>query len=199
MKKDEQIVKDYLIENGYPEKNITYEPIRNKTPDFLVNGKIAIEVRRLNQNLTVAEKNIGFENSRIPLEKSFSKLLKSYDCNYKDKSYYVMLKFSRPIPDLKILINEIKSHLENFVNNPSDGLKEYFISKKIVLSIKLRINPISGRYFIDTIPRDQDTTFWQINELARNIQICSDEKKEKVLNTRNQHPEWREWWLILVD
>jgi len=199
MKKEEQIVKDYLLYLGYTEKDIVYEPIVNETPDFLINGNIAIEVRRLNQNFIDSIKNVGFENTRIPLEQSFSKLLQTFDCKYKDKSYYVMLKFCRPIPKVKTNINEIKSILEKFVNYPSDELKEYSITKNIKLSIQLRTNPISGRYFINTIPRDQDTTFWQISELAKNIQICSDEKKGKVLNARNQHLEWKEWWLILVD
>ena len=43
-----KIALDYLKSLGFSE--LVYEPKGNVTPDFLLNGKIAIEVRRLNQH-----------------------------------------------------------------------------------------------------------------------------------------------------
>jgi len=48
IKHEEGIVKAYLEHWGY--ENIVYEPIKNETPDFLINNETAIEVRRLNQH-----------------------------------------------------------------------------------------------------------------------------------------------------
>jgi hypothetical protein len=55
----------YLRHCGYTD--VKYEPDGNIPPDFLVNGRIAIEVRRLNQNYVAPEGNKGLEEVRIPL------------------------------------------------------------------------------------------------------------------------------------
>jgi hypothetical protein len=44
----ERLVAEFLAEQGYT--NIVHEPDGNFPPDFLVNGHIAVEVHRLNQN-----------------------------------------------------------------------------------------------------------------------------------------------------
>jgi len=49
MDSSETLAKEYLRFLGYTD--IIYEPDGNIPPDFLVNGRIAVEVRRLNQNL----------------------------------------------------------------------------------------------------------------------------------------------------
>ncbi len=48
MDRTEKLVSEHLAHRGY--KYVVYEPDGNIPPDFLVDGSIAIEVRRLNQN-----------------------------------------------------------------------------------------------------------------------------------------------------
>ena len=48
MKQEEKWVEEYLTHRGF--RDIVYEPDGNVPPDFLIDGKIAIEVRRLNQH-----------------------------------------------------------------------------------------------------------------------------------------------------
>ena len=48
MDETERIVLAHLTHRGFTD--VVYEPDGNIPPDFLVNGSIAIEVRRLNQN-----------------------------------------------------------------------------------------------------------------------------------------------------
>ena len=47
MKLEEKIAETYFKSIGF--KNIVFEPKGNRTPDFVIDGEIAIEVRRLNQ------------------------------------------------------------------------------------------------------------------------------------------------------
>jgi len=44
-----------------------YEPDGNTPPDFLVNGTIAVEVRRLNQNEIIESGHRGLEVTTFPL------------------------------------------------------------------------------------------------------------------------------------
>jgi hypothetical protein len=48
-------------------KNVFFEPEGNRTPDFQIDGKVAVEIRRLNQHYFTSNKVRGFEESRIPL------------------------------------------------------------------------------------------------------------------------------------
>ncbi len=48
MDTSESLVRDFLLYRGYAD--IVYEPDGNVPPDFLIDGRIAVEVRRLNQN-----------------------------------------------------------------------------------------------------------------------------------------------------
>ena len=53
--REEKLVIDNLSHQGY--ENILFEPDGNLPPDILVDNKIAIEVRRLNQNQKTALKD----------------------------------------------------------------------------------------------------------------------------------------------
>ena len=56
---------------------VTHEPDGNVPPDFLIDGRIAVEVRRLNQNEAVANGHRGLEETAIPLNARLRKLLAS--------------------------------------------------------------------------------------------------------------------------
>src|SRR2546426_401166 len=47
--------------------DVVYEPDGNVPPDFLVNGRIAVEVRRLNENVETDEGHRGLEEISKPL------------------------------------------------------------------------------------------------------------------------------------
>jgi len=53
MDSSERIVYQYLSYQGF--SDVAYEPDGNVPPDFLLNGRIAVEVRRLNQNEDTGE------------------------------------------------------------------------------------------------------------------------------------------------
>ena len=63
----EKLVAKHLKHRGYA--NVVYEPDGNIPPDFLVDGTIAIEVRRLNQNHFDGPDAKGLEEVAIPLWK----------------------------------------------------------------------------------------------------------------------------------
>jgi len=75
MTPDEEIAHRYLERLQLGE--IQLEPDGNVTPDFLVDKRIAVEVRRLNQNWRDGERPEGLEETFFPLRAKMSKLLAS--------------------------------------------------------------------------------------------------------------------------
>ena len=72
--REEQIVIDCLIHQGYTE--IEFEPDGNIPPDILVDNKIAIEVRRLNQNEIMEEGFKGLEEDEFSVQGIMRKILR---------------------------------------------------------------------------------------------------------------------------
>ena len=80
-------------------KDIVFEPDGNIPPDFSIEGKIAVEVRRLNQNFFAGDEVSGLEEDRIPLFKLLEESLKKFNSQYIGNSYWISIRFGRPIPN----------------------------------------------------------------------------------------------------
>lgn len=58
MDRSEGFARVHLHHRGFDD--VVFEPSPNEPPDFLINGKIAVEVRRLNQNFIASSGNSEF-------------------------------------------------------------------------------------------------------------------------------------------
>lgn len=75
MDTSEQVAFDYLSSRGFI--SVVYEPDGNVPPDFLVDGRIAVEVRRLNQHEETPNGPRGLEDVAFPLEARMRRLVRS--------------------------------------------------------------------------------------------------------------------------
>ena len=75
MNNDEQIAERYL--KSLDKGEVVFEPDGRVPPDFLVDRRIAVEVRRLNQHYDAGGKFRGVEQDSIPLQQSLENLLES--------------------------------------------------------------------------------------------------------------------------
>ena len=73
MNESEKSVYEYLTSQGLGA--VVYEPDGKVPPDFLVSGRIAVEVRRLNQNEETADGHRGLEETSKPLHALVCKAL----------------------------------------------------------------------------------------------------------------------------
>jgi hypothetical protein len=97
MDQSETWAKDYLIYRGFKSDDVLFEPDGNVPPDFLVEGRIAVEVRRLNQHWESASGDLQpMEELSIPLLIRLRKLLDSFGLPTNGVSWYVVHRFGRP-------------------------------------------------------------------------------------------------------
>jgi len=107
MKQEEKIVKQYLLSQGYDESQIDYEPDGNIPPDFVVDGRLAIEVRRLNQQYVAKDGLKGLEEDRIPINRRIEKTLADQGLSDDDHYWFVSWWIRRPKEtDIKVKIVE---------------------------------------------------------------------------------------------
>lgn len=189
----EEHVSRYLEHAGHT--NVVYEPDGSIPPDFSIQGRIAVEVRRLNQNAVTDSGHEGLEEAAFPLHALVRRALDSAGPPLDGETWFVMFTYRRPLSPWKTLRQELDGALRRFrVATPrapgrvrvSGGLTLHFI----------KASKTHKTFFVLGGSVDRDSGGFVLSELRRNIVICASEKARKVQAVRGKYPEW---WLVLVD
>ncbi len=119
MDKTEQLVQAHLIHRGFT--GVDFEPDGNSPPDFAIDGNIAIEARRLNQNYFEHNGPIGLEETSIPLWFNLTKLVSKIGPAPATHSWYVSCRFRRPVESWKTIKKGTSEALQVFVDTPNQN------------------------------------------------------------------------------
>ena len=190
MDKEEKIALKYLSSLGF--HNIIYEPDGNIPPDFLIDERMAIEVRRLNQNFMYEDRKNGLEEIQFPLLHKIQNLLSDIKPDTFEKSYFISYTFRRPI-NLHNVIFEMKRSMTEFAESGIVGIGEYVIHDHFKFSI-FPSSKKHKRLFVLGGYIDLDSGGFVVSELNRNLEICANEKSGKIKDVRWKYSEW---WLVL--
>lgn len=176
--------------------DVVYEPDGNVPPDFLVGARIAVEVRRLNQNYEFPDgSRQGLEQLAIPLWKRFKTHLPSLGPSANGECWYVGLDFRRPLEEWKTLRPLVESELRDFMARPLRSQTTLQITPNLNLDL-LRSSKDHGSFFLLGASSDDDSGGWVMGEVERNLRLCIAEKEKKIEPYRSTYPEW---WLVLAD
>ena len=189
--KDEIRAKQYL--QTLKHSTLVYEPLGNVTPDFLLDNKTAIEVRRLNRNFINSKNKLNIENIKITVIKKLKKLIEKFDHSPYTNSAYISITLFKPIEDEKKInvIKRVKKILKRHTPHMSQNR-----SYKIADCLKLTFIPTDKKSNIYIYSGCNNDFFWIVHELQKTIQSAIDEKNKKIEKNFNLY---NEWWLILVD
>ena len=195
MKAEEKIANEYLLDREGP--NVVYEPNGEDTfPDFLVSGRIAVEVRRLNQNEVTESGYRGLEETRIPLEDKMRKFLPSLGPPKSGVSWFVVYDVKRPVPNWPRLRPALRSYLETVRDeHPDEKHLEATVLDGFAVQL-LRAGDTYPAAFRYGGYSDEDSGGWELSELHRNLKICIAQK------TRKRDLclcDYSEWWLVFID
>ncbi|MBT3315004.1 MAG: hypothetical protein HN390_10365 [Anaerolineae bacterium] len=193
MNREEKIVKEYLQSQGLVD--ILFEPDGNIPPDFLVNRKIAIEVRRLNQHYESNAGHKGLEEISIPLWQKLENFFVSLGPSIDGESWFVAVRYKRPVGKWKDVKKTLKEKLTLFRTNKDRKGTSFFVSDNFEIEL-FRAGKSQDTFFLLGAASDRDAGGWVLSEIARNLRLCIDEKTKKVQKYRYKYEEW---WLIFVD
>lgn len=190
--REEQLVIDSLIHQGY--EKIDFEPDGNIPPDILLNNKIAIEVRRLNQNQITDGGFKGLEQDEYSVHGVLRKIMRDVSEKEFDKSAFVSYYFNRPIPPKK----EIKKFVTKILENHKSIIYEkrkYVINDNFELKIFPSETKLDQQYKYGT-SIDKDAGGFVVSLIYENLKLIISEKEEKIVKHRSKYGEW---WLAVVD
>lgn len=190
----EKLVEDHLKHRGYV--NVIYEPDGNVPPDFLVDGSIAIEVRRLNQNHFDGASAKGLEEVAIPLWKKVKSLLASMGPPVKGETWFVHFRFGRPVESWKSLEPKLRSGLRSFMASSAQARAVVAAGQGFELEVFCRASKPHQTMFIMAGCSDDESGGWLLAEMEANIRHCTSEKARKIAKVQSKYPVWG---LALVD
>ena len=164
MDSSEEAAHAYLVYLGF--KDIVYEPDGKVPPDFLVEGRIAVEVRRLNQNEQTASGFRGLEVVAIPFQMKVRRLLMSLGPPRSGASWYVHYNFRRPIP-IRDIMSELRQRLIEFRDGDSGTLPAAFIVGTSLEVRLCRAPRLHGTFFVPGGFSDDDSGGWVFGETQK--------------------------------
>ena len=188
----EQIAYSHLVSLGYD--RIVYEPDGNVPPDFVINNRIAVEVRRLNQNEREREYPRGLEEVEMPLLGKLQKLLASFGIATA-VAWWVFFRFKRPVPSWKRIEGDVRDFFRSLEERPPEGKASKWIGYNFQVEVWPKATPKDYVFELAGFD-DLDHGGFVIPEVERNLRLCIEEKTTKVAAYRQKYPEW---WLILID
>lgn len=190
----EALVERYLRSLGF--LDVVYEPDGNVPPDFLVEGRIAVEVRRLNQNVRREDgRPEGLEEAFIPFWQKMYRYLPTVAPSVDGESWYVSLDMRRPLESWKHLEPRLRRALLDFMRSPRERQGKVAVSEHLRVSFSRAGRAYDG-FFALGAGTDRESGGWVLSEVHRNLQICSTEKEHKIAPYR---AKYLDWWLILPD
>lgn len=196
MDESESHVRDYLEQLGH--KQIIYQPDGNVPPDFLVDGRIAVEVRRLNENeLTESGGFRGLETDRISTGLKFRALLRSLGRSKSGTSWFVGCKVKRPIPRWETIEKDLRRELENVRDNEGrQQLSVLQIAEGFEAIIVHQASNPHPTCFVFAGCNDRDVGGFSFGDTQWNLRLCVEDKMRRIARVRHKYPEW---WLVFVD
>jgi hypothetical protein len=193
MDDSEKLVEAHLRRLGYAD--VVHEPDGNITPDFLVNRRIAIEVRRLNQNYDDGTGSKGLEETDIPLRVAVRRVLLKFGAATTGQSWFVYYRFSRPLPTWKALPSKIEGTLRTFLSNGNSQPFERDLGNGFHLKV-FKAQKSYKTLFVLGGYSDRQSGGWLIEEMQKNLNYCINEKAQKIAKFRSRY---KTWWLVLTD
>jgi hypothetical protein len=193
MNGEEELAETYLRSLRF--RDVVFEPDGNVPPDFSLDGTIAVEVRRLNQQFFAKDDVRGLEETRIPLFNLLESSLSEFDSRYDGYSYGVSVRFRRPFGRGKSNRKAILKALTGFLSQPFIGSCEVEVTETVSFNI-FPIQAVEDKVFRFAGGTDRESGGWKLPEFTKNLSHCIEEKTLKI---KDYQYKYKSWWLVLVD
>ncbi|RMD62657.1 hypothetical protein D6833_06590, partial [Candidatus Parcubacteria bacterium] len=166
-------------------------------PDFLIDGRIAVEVRRLNENMRVGSQIKGLEKDAFGLRRQIERVRKKEKYRLKEPGpgWWMTYTFKRPIPSARFVARKLGEFFNELVGNPNLQRRTCSIYDSIDLTVFPR--HLADPFLFSVAGwSDDDGGGLLAQRLQHNIQFCIDQKTERIQHRGSVYPKW---WLVLVD
>ena len=202
MKAEERIAELYLQQlNLGP---VVFEPHGQVTPDFVVDGRIGVEVRRLNQYHygDGSRGPVALENLAHTVQNIFRRVIKSFGPPLPDdgngpRNWGIFYRYERTGVKPKGLEQEIREALTTIRDTRASTRQDIHLLDGI--SMKVIVYPtVKQDMFFVFGDGDQDSGGMLMSIYQESLDLAVAEKWAKVAKSTH-HAAYPIWWLVLID
>jgi hypothetical protein len=193
MKWDEKIAERFL--KSLNQGLVEHEPNGNVTPDFLLNTKTGVEVRRLNQNYVLPDGSLeGYEKVAASGWKAMERILKEFGPSVDGESWYVFFSVRSPV-NWGQCTAYVRKWLAEF--KAAEHRHEQTLTFGDTFQLDLmRASKDAGGFFCLRGGGNADWDGAILAEVERNLRLCVAEKESKVARFKHGYGEW---WLVFIN
>lgn len=192
MNPDEKSAHAVLQRMGFV--RIEFEPDGNIPPDFLLDGRIAVEVRRLNQCIEKNGKIRGQDEILQPFWDGMHSLLRKMGQSV-NESWFVSFTYQHPVKHWGFYRPAIETALQEFKKSTGRTNAVVFATENFAVDVA-KASAVHPNFFVPACVMDLDNGGVIVAEVIRNAEISSKLKIAKTAKYRSKYPEW---WLVLVN
>lgn len=201
---DERRAHQWLKSQGYTDiRDLSVDG--QDPPDFVVDGRVGVEVRRLNWMTDANTENQGIEEIEKPLERTISKILE--DAGEPPGGYSVDVScdlLDTSLPDTKVIRRQVGQAVDDYVKILDKALQSGKTSGSWGKRLKCRLDmhfqhfltPGPGKFILIPVEAAAHLRGWVVKDLIDNIRRCIADKTDKIKHKVHLYPEW---WLVLVE
>jgi hypothetical protein len=188
----EVLVARWLTSLGY--QGVVHEPDGNVPPDLLVDGRIAVEVRRFTQVRDLDGHIEGLAQTTIPLVHGLLAELRQCGPPTDGQSWFVFLSF-RGSFRWSSLKSKVRTQLELFSPQSFSEPVRVQVNERVSLSFCPAGEQLDHRFLLGGYS-DHEAGGWVVAEVIKSMKTFVAEKSRKVMSYVRNYPEW---WLVMVD
>ncbi len=201
---DERRAFQWLKSQGYTDiRDLSSDGL--DPPDFVVDGRIGVEVRRLNWMIEVNGKYLGAESLEKPLERTIRKVLN--DVGEPPGGYSVDVScdlLATSLPETEVTEEQVGQAVDEYVNILNKALQSGGAPESwwahLKGSLDMRFHPFlapgPGKFNLMPVEAAMHLRGWVVKDLVDNIRRCIAVKTKKIENIVHLYLEW---WLVLVE
>jgi hypothetical protein len=188
----EEWAQEYLERRFRGQGRVVHEPDGNVPPDFVIDGRVAVEVRRLSEHER-GENPRPLMQTEIPFQKRLRAIAASV-CSPCSHTLLVYVEYSRPLPSSKALAAGARPFLEALAASADPEGMSRRVTPTVFMKC-LTAQPVRDRPFrFGWVDLNGGGT--PMLMLQRNLRLCVEDKSDKTAAFRQKYPEW---WLVLVN
>ena len=174
-------------------------------PDFLVEGRIGVEVRRLNWMTDTNRRNQGAEELEHALGATIGKILEAAGAPPGGYSVYVSCDLLHDsLPPKEVIQEQVRQAVGEYVDFLSKTVRSGKSPVSRLTRLRSRLDmhfyPYwpsgTGKFELGQVEVATPMRGWVVQDLVDNINRCIEEKTDKLKERFHLYPEW---WLVLVD
>jgi len=200
MDDSEVLAYKYFEHLGFSKDEVRFEPEGCKRfPDFLVQARIAVEVRSLNEQVASSgPKPLGQDDIDRKVSDRIQRGLKSLGPPKGGVSWYVDIEYGYgPAPDGRQVRKAI-GQLRTFRDGPVQEPTTIRLAHNFALKLRRADQPHRYCFVMGEIDSEHSGVLVS-SQLEPNIRICVDEKTRKAMDSGIARTKYAEWWLLLID